>query len=148
MLIETAAIVALLKKPFEDLVASSKDGLKGYFQTWEAAGAIDSLVLKIEEVEQLLTIASRNKSTISEIYYPAKVKEGRSSKVINHAEELLTAKERCAIVLGTAGQGKSTFLRFLCVQELKKGLKIPLFIELRKIDSESDLLVLIKKIIY
>jgi NACHT domain len=145
MIIETAAIVALLKKPFQELLESSKDGLKSYFQGWQTDAAIETLVVKIEEVEKLFTIASRNKSTISEIYYPAKIKEGRSTRVINRSTELLSTKSRCAVVLGTAGQGKSTFLRFLCVQDLKQGLKIPLYIELRKIDSETDLLGLIKK---
>lgn len=49
-----------------------------------------------------------------------------------------------ALIQGTAGQGKSVFLRFLCLQDLDYAGKIPIFVELRKIDQDINILVLIK----
>jgi len=39
------------------------------------------------------------------------------------------------VITGIAGQGKSIFLRHLCVEELKEGKCIPIFLELRRIQK-------------
>lgn len=144
---EIAAAIAtmnFLKKPFEDLIATSKAGVKEYFQRWQAQSELEALAKKIEQVGLITTIASRQTSTIDDIYYPARLKQGKGIRVITSADELLSSRERLALIHGTAGQGKSVFLRYLCLRELRLSNKLPLFIELRKIDNDNDLISLIK----
>ena len=43
------------------------------------------------------------------------------------------------LITGTVGQGKSIFLRYLCVGELRQGQRVPIFIELRSIDDQMSL---------
>lgn len=42
-------------------------------------------------------------------------------------------------IRGIAGQGKSIFLRYLCIREFKAGQRIPIFIELRRIQKNESL---------
>ncbi|HHQ4711048.1 TPA: hypothetical protein ACSP2O_000903, partial [Aeromonas veronii] len=42
-------------------------------------------------------------------------------------------------IIGIAGQGKSTILRKIFLEEMKRGLIFPFFIELRKLNGESIL---------
>lgn len=47
--------------------------------------------------------------------------------------------EMKCVIQGTAGQGKSIFLRYLSGREIRSGDSIPLFIELRKISDKKSL---------
>ncbi len=46
---------------------------------------------------------------------------------------------RNVVIRGIAGQGKSIFLRYLCVRQFESGQKIPIFIELRRIRPDETL---------
>jgi len=148
MSVETGIILAgvgVLKKPMEDLLAIGGKGIREYFRQWQASINLDALAQRIEQVGFITTIASRQASTVDEIYYAAHLKQGKGVRTTNSADEFFSARIRLAVIHGTAGQGKSVFLRYLCLHDLRQGKKIPLFIELRKIDSDNDLLVLIRK---
>jgi hypothetical protein len=43
------------------------------------------------------------------------------------------------VIRGIAGQGKSIFLRYLCIREFEAGKRIPIFIELRRIQPDETL---------
>lgn len=148
MVIEVAlgtAAIGFLKKPIEDLITSSKSGIRDYFKNWQAKSSLQDLAQKIEQVGRITTVASRQASTIDEIYYPAQLKLGKGTRLISSADDVISDRFRLALIQGTAGQGKSVFLRYLCLKELRLGEKIPFFIELRKIDKENDLFGLIKQ---
>lgn len=148
MPVETAVIMAgvgVLKKPMEELLAIGGKGIREYFRQWQASINLDAVAQRIEQVGLITTIASRQASTVDEIYYPAHLKQGKGFRTTNSADEFFSERIRLAVIHGTAGQGKSVFLRYLCLHDLRQGKKIPLFIELRKIDSNNDLLVLIRK---
>ena len=49
------------------------------------------------------------------------------------------------VIQGIAGQGKSIFLRYLCIREFESGNSIPIFIELRRIQPNETLLDHISK---
>lgn len=59
------------------------------------------------------------------------------------ASELFAGNSRVTLIIGTAGQGKSVFLRYLCLRDLDLQGNIPLFIELRKIDGTKTLKTLL-----
>ncbi len=48
--------------------------------------------------------------------------------------------KRNIVIKGIAGQGKSIFLRHLCIREFEAGERIPVFIELRRIQDNETLL--------
>jgi hypothetical protein len=48
-------------------------------------------------------------------------------------------------IIGKAGQGKSTFLRKMLINELKSGKAIPIFFELKYIDANEELLPQLSK---
>lgn len=107
---------------------------------WRTAQQAEKLRANIRQIGNITTIASKKTSTIDEIYFPAKVLGPKNfNRTITHSSELFTGKSRIALIIGTAGQGKSVFLRYLCLQDLDFQGNIPLFIELRKITQERNL---------
>ncbi len=107
---------------------------------WRTAKQAEKLRENIRQIGNITTIASKKTSTIDEIYFPAKVLGPKNfNRTITHSSELFTGKSRIALIIGTAGQGKSVFLRYLCLQDLDFQGNIPLFIELRKITQERNL---------
>lgn len=133
-----------LDKSIDNLIDLAKNQLKARFQKWKAKNELEKLKDNIRQVGQICTIASRQASTVEEIYYPAKTKHGSGSKTIISTEDLLPDGIRLAFIQGTAGQGKSVFLRYLCLRDLDYSGRIPIFIELRKIDHHVNLMTLIQ----
>lgn len=145
----TEAVIAekaekAFNQSIDSIIDLAKKELKERFLIWKATGELEKLKDNIRQVGQICTIASRQASTVDEIYYPAKLKHGSSTRTIVSADELFSQNIRLALVQGTAGQGKSVFLRFLCIRDLDYAGKIPIFIELRKIDINIDIFVLVK----
>lgn len=122
------------------LANKASPGIKEQIVKWKTHQNAEKLRNNIRQIGHINTIASKKTSTIDEIYFPAKILVGKSTgKLITSAAELFGRSSRISLILGTAGQGKSVFLRYLCLQDLDLEGKIPLFIELRKIDKEKDL---------
>lgn len=141
-MIEAIALTKVFKKPIEDLYNASKGGLKSIYQSWLAVDKLNEIVKGIESVGNIITIASRKPSSVSEIYFPAKIKIANSKATAFSADEIdkiFNKETRCAVITGTAGQGKSVFLRYLCVRELEINARLPLFIELRRIEEGKRL---------
>jgi NACHT domain len=67
---------------------------------------------------------------IKSFYFPATIKIENRSQQINSLDEL---PENHVIFSGTAGQGKSIFLRWLIDKEIKSARRIPVFVELRRV---------------
>ena len=136
-----AALIALtgnlLKKPIEDFYETCTSGVKAFAKAWIAAGAVDRMEQTIEDLERIRTIVSRQVSTLSEIYYPAKLLYKKRQISVQSVDDIILGKN--ILITGTAGQGKSVLMRYLAVQELRKGRRIPLFIELRRVDKMIDL---------
>ncbi|RJO61893.1 MAG: NACHT domain-containing protein [Dehalococcoidia bacterium] len=70
-----------------------------------------------------------------------KTKPNNSTKriTIDNALEFKTTNN--IVIKGIAGQGKTIFLRHLCVKEVERGERIPVFIELRRIQPGETLLL-------
>jgi hypothetical protein len=54
-------------------------------------------------------------------------------------DDISQIPSRRVLIKGIAGQGKSIFLRHLCIREFQKGGKVPIFIELRRIQKTESL---------
>lgn len=135
-------VAKALAKPVSDLYAAATGTGRQLVTAWKNAGAIDRLEQRIDDLDRIRTVASRQTASLTEIYYPARISVGKQTRSVDHVEEI--AGDRNVLITGTAGQGKSVFLRYLAIAELRRGKRIPLFIELRKIDATSDFTSLLK----
>jgi predicted NACHT family NTPase len=68
---------------------------------------------------------------LSTFYYPSRLEVKGARHVVHSLDDL--PERRNFVVQGTVGQGKSIFLRYLAIQELKRGKRLPLFFELRRV---------------
>lgn len=83
---------------------------------------------------------------LDDIYYPLTLRTASNNDEIIVGDGCTLHHSRIVNIVGVAGQGKSTILRKLFQEEIKKGARIPLFIELRRIENDG-LLEFIKKTI-
>lgn len=94
-----------------------------------------------------------NKTSVSTTYYPIKIKK-KSTKE-NQQEEIIIddrfyiSDAEITNISGTAGQGKSTLLRKILINQIEYGDKIPFFLNLSTIKDETilnEVLYLIERI--
>jgi hypothetical protein len=133
-----------LKASIGLIAEKAKPRIKEQILRWKTTEQAQKLQANIRQIGKITTIASRETSTIDQIYYPSRVRIGKSgSRLVTFASELLSSTSRITIIIGTAGQGKSVLLRYLCLRDLDLRGNLPLFIELRKIDGEKNLTTLL-----
>lgn len=108
-----------------------------HFKSLKKVNVIDSYN-KARNVQNVKTIWQFEKSVnLNEFYYPSKVRF--NNKIIT-VKNINTLGEHSKIIIqGTAGQGKSILLRYLAGDALENGIKIPIFIELRKISKTNNI---------
>lgn len=125
-------IVTLIAK---DLVGTFKEGVVK-IDASRSTEIVAGLVLNINTVK---TIWSKDRSLLlDEFYYSPKVLYKFSGRVINISELL----EKNSVVEGIVGQGKSMLMRQLCNSVIDMG-RIPIFLELRMLSKERNLIDLI-----
>lgn len=140
------AAIETLKATLGVIAEKAKPKAKEQILKWKTTQQAERLQSNIRQVGNITTIASREASTIDEIYYPSKVRLGKSGRrLVTFASELLSTSSRVTLIVGTAGQGKSVLLRYLCLRDLDLQGNIPLFIELRKIDGTKTLKTLLQE---
>lgn len=94
---------------------------------------------RLSQVRNVKTLAQLDKSVdVMDFYCDSHVYIAGKRKKINSVSDF--PRDRCILIQGIAGQGKSIFLRYLCSVELMKGDVIALFLELRKINSGESLI--------
>lgn len=81
---------------------------------------------------------------LDDIYYPLKLNTASHKDEVVVGDGCTLSHLRIINIVGIAGQGKSTILRKLFEEEIKKGLRIPFFIELRRV-NDVGLLEYIKR---
>lgn len=74
---------------------------------------------------------------LDEIYTPLTLKVQSNEDEIIVDDEVTLSFSRVINIIGIAGQGKSTILRKLFLEELKKGERFPFMLELRRIEGTS-----------
>lgn len=141
-IVETLGIVgagSVLKKILDDVYPKAKDvffnnltGQRNDIDDLKIVRALTSVV----KIKTLWNI--ENEVSLYEFYYPSRVSFPQGiEKRVNSLKEL---GERSNIVIqGTAGQGKSIFLRYLCGQELNVATtsnRVPVFVELRRVRDD------------
>ncbi|MGC5892062.1 NACHT domain-containing protein [Enterobacter roggenkampii] len=100
---------------------------------------INYLEKHVSRVVSLRTIHSSEYDVqLKDMYHPLRIR----GVIPNSASQLVKdgfyiENEKITNIIGIAGQGKSTILRKIFVEQLFNGNKIPFFIELRKVSDEG-----------
>ena len=100
---------------------------------WKAERSIEELYLHVNSIRHVKTIWQIDRSiNLKEFYVSPHLKVEADCRVKIDAIDNLHIGNSI-LIEGIAGQGKSTFMRYLCSNEMIDGTRIPIFIELRKI---------------
>ncbi|MDO8303271.1 MAG: hypothetical protein Q7T18_08515, partial [Sedimentisphaerales bacterium] len=99
-----------------------------------------------EKISFVRTILSENPAYIRDIYVPVRIKKTRGTfgpkrYSANEFVEATLRGERISsstLVVGTAGSGKSIYIKSLCLDRIYEGRVIPILIELRELRHISD----------
>lgn len=133
----TAGGIGVLKKSIEKAFNQFSTRATGDAATklakWRAKKAVQVAVDRLFHLRMVKTIWQIDKAVdITEFYYPSKLRllPGKPA-VVNRISDIPHAGN--VIIQGTVGQGKSIFLRHLATFEALDGIRLPLFIELRRI---------------
>ncbi|WP_374415535.1 NACHT domain-containing NTPase [Klebsiella variicola] len=100
---------------------------------------INYLEKHVSRVVSLRTIHSSEYDVqLKDMYHPLRIRgviPNSSSQLVK--DGFYIENEKITNIIGIAGQGKSTILRKIFVEQLFNGNKIPFFIELRKVSDEG-----------
>lgn len=113
----------------------------------------DDLVNSLSKIMMVKTLASGADQPINlfKFFQQPKLSYLKDNEefYIKHIDELSNYIEidnyNNLIFQGTVGQGKSIFLRSLAIQDLIENKRIPIFLELKNISKNKDLMTLIKE---
>ena len=80
----------------------------------------------------------REWTDLRSFFYPARLIEDRDDATHHFTVEAIGDFESTLVALiGIAGQGKSVLLRWLCLKEVERERRIPVFIELRRLGDRT-----------
>ena len=123
--------LALLKKPIEAVGAVATGKAKEAIARIRATGNLKTLYQKLNSTQKVKTIWNVDRAlSLSSFYFPAKIKT--RDGVIQPLTKLDDLPTNAVVLSGTVGQGKSILLRYLLGKEIRSGLRVPLFVELRR----------------
>ncbi|MGO9805032.1 MAG: NACHT domain-containing protein [Steroidobacteraceae bacterium] len=131
-----AAISGALKPLVEDLYSAARDELKRKIGAFRADAKLRNIAKAISSVQKVKPLWQIDREIkLMTFYYPSRLVVDGTPKEINSIEEL--SPNRNLIVQGTVGQGKSIFLRFLCIKELAACKRVPIFVEFRRYTADK-----------
>ena len=146
MAIGLAAATAILRKPIEDLYNFSKGKVLFKVDQHSNEKNARKIAQKVMIYDKVRTIWQKSKVVrITDMYYPPKIKFSEELTAGIDSLEALP-KHQNFVIEGTVGQGKSIFLRYLCLQELGGNStgRIPVLIELRTLEKYQSIELAIK----
>ena len=134
-----AAATGLVSRLIGDFIKVAAKSVAIEVAEFNTPAKIRSLSRKLGSYEKIKTIKDPDKaSKISSFYVsPQFTEDSKSSFCANNVDDF--GCEEHTLIEGIAGQGKSVFMRQLCVEEIKLGRRLPVLIELRKITSTKGL---------
>lgn len=134
----------LANGPFQDLYKSVKSKASIKLTEREVDEWVKGAYEQAQSVAYVKTIWNYNEPVhISSFYYPVGLEiDGRAISINSGLDGL---PHEHFMVCGTAGQGKSIFLRYLCLQEAQTNNTLPIFIELRRLRQENELIRLLEE---
>ncbi len=135
MIIEASTLATLLKDPVTKLTTWLFGKASVAIKNRKIEESLQSLSEKITDVAKVKTIYKNDSSIdLHEFYIPTRVKN-----VNIQINKIIDINEENIVLEGTVGQGKSIFMSYLTYQEAMLGKRIPIFLELRKLETNQSL---------
>lgn len=143
-----AAISPSFSNVFSDIYKDASATLKKYLDKRNIESISTSLQNDSEDISHVRRIFSQERVSLKSFYHPLEIQISNPSRTnsvdcIDHID-----KKKNIIIYGTAGQGKSMFMRHLCINEHPYSNNVGFFIELRYIKEDKNLIDLIKQQFY
>ena len=133
------AAAGLIGRLIGDFIKVASESVAKEVAEFNTPGKIRSLSRKLGGFEKIKTIKDPDKpSKISSFYISPLFSEDHDSSFSAKTVDDFGHEEH-TLIEGIAGQGKSVFMRQLCVEEIKLGRRLPILIELRKITPSKGL---------
>jgi len=106
----------------------------------DSEGAINKVSDKIKkDILTFRTLSNGGKNVnLLDVYYPLKIENEDNADVITVADGVRLDYNGVIVISGNAGQGKTTILRKLFLEEIKEKKIFPVFILLRDVGFEND----------
>jgi len=142
----TAAAVKLAQKLAEELAKQASGKVALVIKEMTNKRALRNIANNLIAIDRVKTLVHSEKEvSLSSIYYPSRIAyDGGRSVRIESISELPSSGNY--IIQGTIGQGKSFFLRYLCLAQLKDSSSaFPIFLELKTLAESEDLLHFIQE---
>lgn len=147
------SLIPFIGGKFRDLLQSGTNRLAEEIVQACKNKISDYLEIEYDRNNRTKTILHRHEPVELEIFYqPLFIKRAvenwersmnssKSKRIPTKNVEELFTKGNCVTIIGTAGSGKSTLVKYLFVSSIKSDYKIPIKVELRYLnDYDKDLL--------
>jgi hypothetical protein len=134
-----SAATGLLGRLTADLVKSASEAVAKEIEIFNTPSKIRSISRKLARLELVKTINSPDKPSKISSFYITPLFDDTESKIFEAKTVDDFGNGEHPLIEGIAGQGKSIFMRQLCIEELKLGRRLPILIELRKITNSKGL---------
>lgn len=131
--------ISLLKKPIDELYNNADGEIKQKISIIRTAGKLKLLHKKLYETQRVKTIWHTDRPlSLTSFFFPVQIvrNDPTPPKPIR-LKNLDPFKYNHNIIFGTVGQGKSILMRYLLGGEIRSGTRIPMFVELRNIESNT-----------
>lgn len=140
--VTTIATVAALQKGVEKAVSalctSNSSSIARKLKSWKTRRAMLAASTKLDQVRMVKTIWQIDRAVdLTDFYYPSKLIVDDERVTVSRLEDVPTNGN--IVVRGTVGQGKSIFLRHFTIIAALDGARLPLFIELRRLQPSESL---------
>jgi hypothetical protein len=131
---------SFLGRLLSDFTKGASVALRKEIQEFNTPAKIRKMGNQIARYEKVRTIKDDTKtSKLSDFYIAPHFSEDSGKPFIaNEVDDFGNGDH--ILIEGIAGQGKSIFMRHLFVNEIRKGRRMPILIELRTLDSKRTLL--------
>jgi len=144
----TVGASAILKKILDDTYKNVKDFGVNHFGLRRSDVKEDEIASALQTITKVKTLWNyEREGSLYDFYYPSRIIFPRSvPKKVSGLKDI--GGKVNLVIQGTAGQGKSIFLRYLCGQELIDRFttnRVPIFIELRRISVDMGVSALISE---
>lgn len=134
-MVAEALVLTALKEPVKKLTNWIFGEASGKVSEAKMKNALSKLHEKISDVVMVKTFYQINESIdLHKFYVPTRVEN------VNTIVDSIEKIDSSSIALeGTVGQGKSIFMRYLTYQEANRGVRVPVFFELRRLNEKQTL---------
>jgi len=122
--------------PFLGILKDMFKGVKEEFIDWFQLGISEYIEDRNKKFYATNTFISRNeKVNFYDVYFPLNLKNSKKNVSSDNILDEIFSKTNCGAILGVAGSGKTMLMKHAFLQSYNKLYSIPIFIELRDLNT-------------